>query len=886
MIQVFDTKTNKLIPLNELAIVSGTKIHKPVIPKEFRDKTLIQKPKTFVTPKEKKQKRVHQFEKLPSIAIAISVHPAYIKYLQNAISAVENQINIKDVKIEKWISFDNCTEQSISFLPSDWKIYKGSHNSPGPGRDHIIKNTECSWITWLDADDWISSKLIRSYYDEALKSEFKIGFIYPDFNICNDEGTKISSREFPVFDYDKLRQFNFVPTPSLWRVDALRLIDSWCDGVPILDDWTASMKLSRSGWKGKHLESKDRINVRKHGNNASSDHNKMIEKTWDARSLAIITLFSGKKELLPQWEEWIRSAKLPKETTVIAGNNSSDDEFEELLLGSLSRISSNGYSTVYKKIKNPMTEVKGPRAVYSRVPALYNQIMPLAVQCGDLVLMLEDDIKPPLDGVYNLAAAMKPLGKHRIGAVAGIYPARGGNGRLVSLSSKPDIWTGNVMIEQLQTNGIHPIGMVPGGFTLFAQEALKHALPFRFSWDTSGNPTGWDGNCSRALRDYNWEIYYHGGVRCEHHTQDRDGTKIRVLKFPEVKKEGCGSIEEHWNLVNTFMKQRATGIMKDLFDVHWKKIESNPHFTSCQKNARRKPLVEQWKNSMKVSLIIPAREEPEEELNKTIKSFREAGVNEIIVIDDCSRVHPVNNNCPADILIRNDVALGVSGSRNKGLSLATGDVIMFSDSHCLVDEGSLRDWCFQALSSDKMMCAVCASYDNPQRKYYGYELVWRDWFFEGHANTIQTEYPTGLYGSVYCAHRSVWQRIGGWFPTRQWGANEQALTLVCQLADIKVNVDPDFVCLHKFRNDKKFPYPVEGSISKANHPWLFWTIFGEKLFDEIFLPAAKKNLSQTSIDQVYKWIEEDGKMIREKYESLRKVSPEDIMVRIGFKKGN
>ena len=102
---------------------------------------------------------------------------------------------------------------------------------------------------------------------------------------------------------------------------------------------------------------------------------------------------------------------------------------------------------------------------------------------------------------------------------------------------------------------------------------------------------------------------------------------------------------------------------------------------------------------MKISVIIPAYN-----AERTIVSCLESIVKqslipqEIIVIDNNSidKTPPlvkkfIENNKKSNIMLTREFKKGASAARNKGIGLAKGEIIAFTDSDCIAHKNWIRD---------------------------------------------------------------------------------------------------------------------------------------------------------------------------------------------------
>jgi glycosyltransferase involved in cell wall biosynthesis len=244
--------------------------------------------------------------------------------------------------------------------------------------------------------------------------------------------------------------------------------------------------------------------------------------------------------------------------------------------------------------------------------------------------------------------------------------------------------------------------------------------------------------------------------------------------------------------------------------------------------------------NLKISLVLSCRDENPSEIRSTIRSFRENGVNEVVVIDDFSKV-PVSNSIGADLIIRNTVSKGPGVCRNLGANASKGDFIVWSDAHCRVRFGDLRCWAALGMASGELLCAASTTYESNTISY-GARLEWRETVDEvgfkcvGLTGSQKTENPPCLLGSVYGCSKETYARIGGWPPTVGFGYNEPAFTLATRLAGVKIHCLPWLVIGHQYRTSTELrpPYRIDDTDNWANRYWVHWLLFGQEKFDSFF----------------------------------------------------
>lgn len=455
----------------------------------------------------------------PLIAVGVSVHAAYLQYLPEALASVDRQTL---APCERWLLQDGC---SYAGPLTGWRVESGVWQSPGPGRSRAVECTAAEWVCWLDADDALPADYLATMGRAAAAAGPEVAVVYPDLAYCDESLHHPQLRRLPDYCPEELPRSNCVPTPSLWRVQALREIGGWPSGTPVMDDWRAMMALRRLGWTALHVRAAPPVLVRKHAQNNSRRVDVRPVTAWHARRFAIVTLQAGRADLLGMWSEWLLTAELPPLCDLYVLDDSRSEAYREALRRELTRLRDSGrFGTVQCRQAGARVPTPGVRypihAAHARVASLYNLALPDALRCSDLALLFEDDVRPRRDSLWLLAQELVPNLDLRLAAVTGVYPCRGAPEH-VSVSARSDQWR-SLRADQVLP-GLNLCGAVPGGFTLYDSQALLACLPMRYTYDPDGQPVGWDGNTARRLAAAGWKVAFHGDVRCEHLCDVSDG---------------------------------------------------------------------------------------------------------------------------------------------------------------------------------------------------------------------------------------------------------------------------------------------------------------------------------------------------------------------------
>lgn len=227
---------------------------------------------------------------------------------------------------------------------------------------------------------------------------------------------------------------------------------------------------------------------------------------------------------------------------------------------------------------------------------------------------------------------------------------------------------------------------------------------------------------------------------------------------------------------------------------------------------------------MKISVVMAAANQGNY-LAETVESVRDglAGADdyEIIVIDDASSDGCANliKSHEKLTLLRNETQQGCSRSRRRGMELATGDVMMITDPHCIFPTGSIVKLAQDADNKHGISQPVVFMEGTGKVRGGAMMLSYRG-LQVGRSRRLY-RHPT-LLGSIYLFPRRVYEFLGG-FPTLPgiWGRWEQYMTCITYLYGLDVIVNMDVLCTHRqYRKHGVYPYPYKHSEAIRNTHWV------------------------------------------------------------------
>jgi len=444
-----------------------------------------------------------EFQGTTDIAVCLSCHAPYLGYLPDAVAHVDGQVLRPGQRILAYDGFDwpEVCEILRNQFPG-WLVIGGSYHNPNPLRNRAAAMMVGTWGVFMDADDFMHREYIASIAATARNpAAARAAMINADLRFSDGHAWKVPDK----FDYWGLRLRNTVSAASAWRLDALRFAGGWPADTECYDDWSLALELTRRGWKA--LKQPVPILCRSHpGHRRDDAGRKEYGHKYRHRTFAVVTLFSGRLDILKEWAAAVSACIHPGENFRFYGLDNSGQGVPD----------SCGFENM-QRCRRKCDPVSHPLARHWHVPHLYNEILPGLHE--DFILTIEDDVIPPPSAFRKCLDAFRVGGK--VGAVSAVYPSRSGGGRIVAARGNVrtgggDYWR-DIYTEADISGQEDPfeVAFVGGGFTLWHNALIKRFLPFRFeSYDDKAS--GWDSCLCRDIRQAGYQILLHPGVWCEH----------------------------------------------------------------------------------------------------------------------------------------------------------------------------------------------------------------------------------------------------------------------------------------------------------------------------------------------------------------------------------
>lgn len=449
-----------------------------------------------------------------SLAVVVTCHAGYLKWLPGCLESINSQ---QVEGVQKILVMDGAEVPLCRYLEG-WDIVKGNWGNPNNGRNAALGQIQAEWVLFVDADNMMPDNYLHLMRQYGRKVEPQVAICYPDVIRVGSCLKAETTFVMPEWDFWTMRERSLIDTSSLWRTRALREVGGWTEGIGMLDDYCLALKITRAGWTAKKAVGAVSV-LRQHGDRRSGNREAMPEACWTARSLAIVTLCSGRQSF---WRvlEWLKSEPLPPNTHLYWVDDSQSEAFRGAMHGAawgLQRQRKVTSATIMEsrpQSPNVAGVARGPAgvspaywAVHRRVAALYNQA--LAGLQEDLVMLLEDDVVPPQGAAKQLCAPLLPFTK--TAAVGAVYRSRD-HAHLAVCSMNKQRWQDVPRLDRVP-QALHEVGMIAGGCTVWNNAMLRKVLPMQV---TEAAELGWDGTACRRANDLGFHFKLDGRLTCEH----------------------------------------------------------------------------------------------------------------------------------------------------------------------------------------------------------------------------------------------------------------------------------------------------------------------------------------------------------------------------------
>lgn len=180
------------------------------------------------------------------IAVLITSHN-YGQYIEEAIQSVlEQTLRPKDIIVVDDASNDETANIAAKYADQGVRYLRGEWQQVGHARNAGMQYTPAPFLLCLDADDTIDEQYLESAI-RALRKNPDAGVAYGNIRIFGEEEQEILTPE--VFDEKLFDQKNTLPTPCVFRRDAVLQAGGWSEGSQHHGDWVTWRRVLALGWK-------------------------------------------------------------------------------------------------------------------------------------------------------------------------------------------------------------------------------------------------------------------------------------------------------------------------------------------------------------------------------------------------------------------------------------------------------------------------------------------------------------------------------------------------------------------------------------------------------------------------------------------------------------
>jgi hypothetical protein len=440
------------------------------------------------------------------LAVVVICHAKYLDRLHNTLSSIDKQFG----RHKRVLVLDSCTFEDV---PDGWQVIHVDHRCPNRTRNaglQTVVDAGAVWCVFWDADNIMPVGYLDHVARRTNDAARDVGILSPDVIRVENGHARFSVRQPDTRDFWSGRTRSLSDTSSAWRVEAVLQAGGFPQGNTMLDDYTLALNVTALGWVVDKLDAP--VLLQDHDSNRSTHGERGESDLWNNRNYHIITPLAGRVDVLRAWSASVHGMDLPPKTHITLVNDSGCLRFAKDIWDEAESLSHLVNVKSVKVLDAPakLAPVEGWEAIHRRVAMLYN--LALAGDRSDMVLFWEDDVIPTnTKALRYLAEGFLPF--TRLAGVGGCYPARCNN-KVAVASLERSHWGRMPRLDWLshQQHRVQ-VGMLGGGFTLWAGHYLNKALPLRVEPD---NRLGWDGSLGSAFNAEGLSLWLDPRVVCEH----------------------------------------------------------------------------------------------------------------------------------------------------------------------------------------------------------------------------------------------------------------------------------------------------------------------------------------------------------------------------------
>ena len=446
------------------------------------------------------------------VTVVLTCHPAYFSALPAALASVDAQ---DSPPIAKLLVIDAPLSAALPISAEQlertgWQVVRGHWVNPNLARNAALPKLSVGWVTYMDADNLMPEGYLRKMLAIARDVEPGTAVIYPDVVLVNREGKRGYVHAMPEWSLGAAQSRSVADTASFWWINALREVKGFDPLSKGHDDFNLSLRLFSAAWKGKHANVE--ITHTEHDCNRSREY-ALGDSLMTAYTFGIVTLWSGKSAAEDELLGWLERAELPARTALYWVDNSGG-KLTAKLKAAYERIKHRFTALHFIDMGEPYYIAPGEPYIdirrHSHVAGLYNQVFTRVRE--EMVVILEDDVIPPLDGIHQLMQHFRPGSNTAF--VTGVYRSRTAPTHCCAATHKEQ-WSGVPRYDDLPSNAFE-VSMSGGGFAIVGNWALQQALPMRCEYSKRGYLMGWDGNLGLALAAKGYKLILEPKTKCKH----------------------------------------------------------------------------------------------------------------------------------------------------------------------------------------------------------------------------------------------------------------------------------------------------------------------------------------------------------------------------------